>query len=223
MIGTLSVSVGQIFPMQNSAPTRGALPTAPAKRQAPDALSSFELVVRARAGDNDALNDLCARYLPRLQRWAHGRLPASARGALDTVDLVQETLTHVVQRLDKFEPRHEGAFQAYLRQALLNRIRDEARRGVRRGPVEPLDSVHPTSDPSPLEEAIGQEALERYEAAMGRLRPDDREAIIARIELGLPYPEVAAALGKPSIPATHMAVSRALVRLAQEMKRGTAG
>jgi hypothetical protein len=29
-------------------------------------------------------------------------------------------------------------------------------------------------------------------------------------------------LGKPSIPATHMAVSRALVRLAQEMSRGTA-
>jgi hypothetical protein len=52
--------------------------------------------------------------------------------------------------------------------------------------------VHPASDPSPLEEAIGQEALERYEAAMTRLRPDDREAIIARIELGLPYPEVAA-------------------------------
>src|SRR4030095_913756 len=86
------------------------------------AASSYELVIRARGGDQEALNDLCARYLPRLQRWAHGRLPASARGALDTHDLVQETMTNVVQRLDKFEPRHEGAFQGYLRQALLNRI-----------------------------------------------------------------------------------------------------
>ena len=196
-------------------------PTPRSGEATPQALTSFELVQRARAGDADALNDLWARYLPRLTRWAHGRLPASARGALDTHDLVQDTLTNVVQRLDKFEPRHEGAFQGYLRQALLNRIRDEARRGVRRGPAEPLESVHPTSDPSPLEEAIGQEALERYEAALNRLRPDDREAIIARIELGLPYPEVAAALGKPSIPATHMAVSRALVRLAQEMARDT--
>ena len=201
---------------------RREVPVSNDRKPAPEAASSFELVLRARGGDQEALNDLCARYLPRLQRWAHGRLPASARGALDTHDLVQETMTNVVQRLDKFEPRHEGAFQGYLRQALLNRIRDEARRGLRRGPSEPLATVHPASDPSPLEEAIGQEALERYEAAMTRLRPDDREAIIARIELGLPYPEVAAALGKPSIPAAHMAVSRALVRLAQEMSRGAA-
>jgi RNA polymerase sigma-70 factor (ECF subfamily) len=80
-----------------------------------------------------------------------------------------------------------------------------------------LDSAQPAVDASPLEEAIGQEALERYEAALTRLRPDDREAIVARIELGLSYPEIMTALGKPSIPATHMAVSRALVRLAEEM------
>ena len=35
--------------------------------------------------------------------------------------------------------------------------------------------------------------------------------------MGLPYTEVAAALGKPSVAAAHMAVSRALVRLAEEM------
>jgi len=221
MINTLS-PVLQRAPSRCVAGRRREVPVSDAHKGRPEALSSFELVIRARNGDQDALNHLCARYLPRLQRWAHGRLPVSSRGALDTHDLVQETMSHVVQRLDKFEPRHEGAFQGYLRQALLNRIRDEARRGARRGPAEPLGSVHPASDPSPLEEAIGQEALERYEAAMARLRPDDREAIIARIELGLPYPEVATALGKPSIPAAHMAVSRALVRLAQEMSRGTA-
>jgi hypothetical protein len=52
------------------------------QKPAAEAASSFELVLRARGGDQEALNDLCARYLPRLQRWAHGRLPASARGAL---------------------------------------------------------------------------------------------------------------------------------------------
>ena len=219
MIATLTLSFEQVVFMAKPVPAPGTRNTMPSGDQVPQALTSFELVVRARGGDANALNDLCARYLPRLMRWAHGRLPASARGAIDTHDLVQDTLANVVQRLDRFEPRHEGAFQAYLRQSLLNRIRDEARRGGRRGTSEPLESVHPSTDPSPLEEAIGQEALDRYEAAMARLRPDDREAIIARIELGLPYPEVAAALGKPSIPATHMAVSRALVRLAQEMAR----
>src|SRR5215813_2019112 len=48
------------------------------------AMASLELLARARSGDANALNDLCARYLPRMQKWAHGRLPAWARGALDT-------------------------------------------------------------------------------------------------------------------------------------------
>jgi RNA polymerase sigma-70 factor, ECF subfamily len=186
-----------------------------------EAESSFALVLRARTGDDDAVGQLCSRYLPRLQRWAHGRLPAYARSAVETQDLAQETLIQAVRHLKTFEPRHEGAFQAYLRQTLLNRIRDEIRRGRRRGPADSLDTSAPAKSPSPLEEAIGQETLERYEEALGRLRPEDREAIIARIEMGLDYAEVAEALGKPSAGAANMAVSRALVKLAKEMARGT--
>jgi RNA polymerase sigma-70 factor (ECF subfamily) len=187
-----------------------------------DPESSFVLVLRARAGDAGALEELCTRYLPRLWRWAHGRLPPWARGSLDTQDLVQDTLAQVVQRLPDFEPRHEAAFQAYLRQALLNRVRDEIRRAKRRPGVDPLDSGHPTTGASPLEEAIGQEALGRYEAALQRLTPDEREAVIARIEMGLSHAEVAEALGKPSEAAAHMAVSRALVKLAREMSHAAA-
>ena len=64
---------------------------------------------------------------------------------------------------------------------------------------------------------MGSEVFARYEAAMERLRPEEREAVIARVELGLSHAEVAEALGKPSAAAAHMAVSRALVRLAEEM------
>ena len=64
---------------------------------------------------------------------------------------------------------------------------------------------------------MGSEVFDRYEAAMERLRPEEREAIIARIEMGLSHAEVAEALGKPTVAAAHMAVSRALVRLAEEM------
>jgi RNA polymerase sigma-70 factor (ECF subfamily) len=176
----------------------------------------MELLSRARSGDTIALNELCARCLPRLQKWAHGRLPPWARGALDTHDLVQDALAQVVHRLGSFEPRHDGAFQAFLRTALLNRIRDEIRRAQRR-PTGVLASDRPADGPSPLEEAIGSEALARYEAALQRLKSMDRKAIIARIELGLPYTDVAQALGKPSVAAAHVAVSRALVKLAKEM------
>ena len=48
--------------------------------------TTFSLVVRARGGDRAALDELCLRYLPRLRRWAHGRLPAWTRQAIDTED-----------------------------------------------------------------------------------------------------------------------------------------
>jgi RNA polymerase sigma-70 factor, ECF subfamily len=192
------------------------------REQHRDAESSFALIGRAQAGDEMALNELCVRYLPRLQRWAHGRLPPSARSAHDTFDLMQDALIQVVQRIHMFYPRHEGAFQAYVRHALLNRIRDLARQEKRRGQAVPFDTPHASADPSPCDEAIGSEFLERYEAALARLRPSDRQAITARVELNLSDVDAAAALGKPSAAAARMAVSRALVRLAQEMARESA-
>jgi DNA-directed RNA polymerase specialized sigma24 family protein len=64
--------------------------------------------------------------------------------------------------------------------------------------------------------------VERYEAALQRLRPEEREAIIARVEMERSYQEIAISLGKPSADAARMAVSRALLRLAEEMNRGHA-
>jgi DNA-directed RNA polymerase specialized sigma24 family protein len=70
----------------------------------------------------------------------------------------------------------------------------------------------------PLEAAFGREAVERYEHALNRLRPEDREAIVDRIELGLTNRELADALGKPSPNAARIAVERALFRLPKEMR-----
>jgi RNA polymerase sigma-70 factor (ECF subfamily) len=179
--------------------------------------SSLTLLERAQRGDRGALDDLIARYLPRMQRWASGRLPHRARDLADTQDLVQETVLQVVRKLDTFEVRGEGAFQAYLRQAILNRIREELRRANRRPSRSELDSQAPDEGRSPLDEAIGQEAVERYERALATLRPQDREAVVARIELGCTNQEVAELLGKPSANAARMAVERAIVRLARAM------
>jgi RNA polymerase sigma-70 factor (ECF subfamily) len=177
------------------------------------------LIDRARAGDQDALDRLFARHLRPLQRWASGRLPRWARDLTDTDDLVQHTLLHTFKTIQDFQPRHVGALQAYLRQAVLNRIRDELRRNGRRPPSTDLDDVELASDESPLEEAIGREAVERYERALARLKPEERETIIAKVELGYSYDELAEALGKTTSDAARKAAQRALVRLAEEMKR----
>jgi RNA polymerase sigma-70 factor (ECF subfamily) len=179
--------------------------------------SSQTLLELARAGDRAALDRLIARYLPRLQRWATGRLPRWARDLAETQDLVQEALVQTFKKIEGFEARGEWALQAYLRQAVLNRIRDELRRAKRRPARVDVDEDRPDEGRSPLEEAIGQETLERYERALARLGSEEREAVIARIELGFSNPEIAELLGKPTANAARMTVQRAILRLAAEM------
>ena len=182
-----------------------------------DPESSFELLQRVKTGDAEALDRLLRRYMPALRRWASGRLPRWARDLSDTQDLVQDTVVQALKHLHAFQPQREGALQAYLRQAIVNRIHDELRHAHRRPAAVELDV--PSALASPLAEAIGQEMLDRYEAALLELGEEDREAIIMRVELGQSYEEVAAALGKPSQDAARMAVRRALVRLAVRMQR----
>ena len=180
--------------------------------------SSVELLVKAQSGDGEALNGLLARYLPRLKRWASGRLPAGMRTMLDTNDLVQDAVINALRNLDTLEIRNEGTLQAYLRRAVNNRIIDLYRRAGRRPTRQemPEDAASPAA--SPLEAAIGAEAVESYERALATLSAADQEAIVLRVELGLDFEEIASQLGKPSTDAARMAVSRAIARLANEMR-----
>lgn len=181
--------------------------------------STFDLLARARSGDELAIDALFTRYVAPLRRWAHGRLPQRARHAADTQDLVQETLIRVLKHLGTFESRHDGAFQAYLRQAVMNRIRNAIRDRGRRPDETGLDEALAAPDVSPLEHAIGVERLEQYDAALERLRPIEREVIVAKVEMGCTYQAIATLLDFPSADAARKAAQRALVRLAEEMTR----
>lgn len=179
--------------------------------------STTELLVCARDGDDGAAELLFRRTVPGLARWARGRLPTYARELCDTEDIVQDTVINALRRWDGFEVRHPGSWIAYLRQALLNRIRDEVRRARRRPIAVEFIDDRPDDTASPLERVITRVDLERYEAALLRLRPDDRVAILFRIEHNYTYEELALALGKPTPNAARVAVRRALMRLAEEM------
>jgi RNA polymerase sigma-70 factor (ECF subfamily) len=191
-------------------------PELPRHTEGPSLLSdepTIELVLSARNGDHMALEALLERCLPPLKRWAHGRLPARARGGLDTGDLVQDAAMHVLARLDKFEPRHVGAMQAYLRMSVINRIRDEIRKVGRRPEAVELTTEPPSDITSPLELVIREECYERYRGALDKLRPRDREMIVARVEVQWTIQEIAHRFGMASIDAARVAVSRSLKRL----------
>ena len=179
-------------------------------------LVTGDLLQRARSGDQRALDTLMARYHPRLVRWASGRLPGYARSLLDTGDLVQDTLIRALQRLDHVEVRGPGLFQAYVRKAILNQIKDQVR-WARKRPGAPVAEQLTDRAPSPLEDAIGSDVLDRFEGALDQLSEEERRLIHLRIELDFGYEEIAAIMEKRSPDAARMAVQRALRKLAEIM------
>jgi RNA polymerase sigma factor (sigma-70 family) len=179
--------------------------------------TSLSLLSRAQGGDDVAMEALVGRYLPRLQRWASGRLPKHGRRLIDTDDLVQDALLNTFRRLDEFRPRHDGALMAYLREAVANRIRMELRR-----PAPETSSFEPDLLPSdadsPLQSVLDREALARYERALAALDEDDRAAIVSRFEMGLSYEALARAMNRPSAEAARKLADRALRRLVTLMQ-----
>lgn len=186
-----------------------------------DCDSTLDILERARQGDGTAARVLFERTLGPLRRWARGRLPFYARAGANTEDVVQDAVVRALGRLDAFEHRTVGGLQAYLRQSVRNRIRDEVRRVARRGVGEELpDALHDHGH-SPLEQLILKERSERYLAALRTLKPNDRLAIIFRLEHRYSFEEIARKMGKSSPDAARMTVTRAVRRLADAIGIGT--
>lgn len=184
----------------------------------PDLMSTATLMRRVHDGDDDARAALLDRCLPRLRRWARRRVPDAVRGLADTDDLVQTTVIRTLDHLDRLEPGPRGSFLAYMRQVLLNAIRDELRKQHRRPRHAPLgdgtgeiaDVGGPVSDPT---------VVAAYERGLAELTPEQRDAIVLRVEFGMTFPEIAEELGLPSANAARMRVSRGLVDLAARMPK----
>lgn len=191
--------------------------TAPMNEHAADPETTVELVDLSRAGDEGARNRLIQRYLPLLSRWAHGRLPQSARDLSETADLVQITLLRAFQHLPSFAVQGPGAFFGYLRHIMSNLLRDELRRVGRRPAQQSLDENIEQPAASPLASSITAETLKAYEQALATMPPEQRELVVMRVELGLPNEEIAQLTGSPSANAARMRVSRALADLARQM------
>jgi RNA polymerase sigma factor (sigma-70 family) len=182
--------------------------------------STVHVLERAQHGDELAVKILIERALPPVRRWARGRLPHYARSGADTEDVVQDAFLRTLRGIKRFQYRTVGGLQAYLRRAVINRIRDLIRGSKRRGTEVGVDSEPPDWMPSPLEAAIMRERLDGFLEALRKLRPADRQVIVWRIELGYSVAEIATKLGK-SQAAAGMTVSRAMTRLAKELHLDT--
>lgn len=184
--------------------------------------NTLTLVTRARLGDRAALELIAERYQAALTRFAHGRVPAAARGLVDTCDVVQLAVVRTLGRLDAIDTSLRGSLLAYLRRAVLNQIRDEIRRAQRRPHPEGLSPDLPSPARDPLDHVISQETLDRYDAALALLPCDQQEAFMMRIEMDCGYREIAEALARPSAESARMLVRRAIQALAKLLKQPAA-
>jgi RNA polymerase sigma factor (sigma-70 family) len=191
----------------------------PLDRATVDSLSdsTLHILERAQAGDEQAATILVERALPPVRRWARGRLPRYARSDADTEDVVQDVFLRTLRGIKRFQHRTVGGLQAYLRQAVVNRIRDLIRGSKRRGSDAGLEPEPRDWKPTPLEAAIMRQQLDEFLVALRTLRPADRQVIVWRIELGYTVEEIAVKLGK-SKPAAGMTVTRAMTRLARQLR-----
>ena len=163
----------------------------------------------------DQESKLSERYAASLERWTRARLPAGSSASINVPLAVQQAIAEAVREVDDRDVADGPSFLIRVRQLLQTRI--AGARGPRAGHPEssPLGGAEPS--PHPLTPKLAADLLARYEASMDRLTTADRHAIIARIELGLSWPDVVELLNTPGTAAARMQVSRALVRLAREM------
>lgn len=195
---------------------RSGVPSQPPANSQASSATSRELLRRARAGDTRALSTLFRRQGDSLRRWARGRLPRWARRFADTADLVQDVLMHTFRRIDRFDDRGSGALQAYLRQAVQNRLRDELRR-IERRPTSELVDDPPDLALSPLETTLDAERADLYKRALAALDDGDRILIVGRLELDYTYEQLALISDRPTPEAARKALSRAVMKLAAGM------
>jgi RNA polymerase sigma-70 factor (ECF subfamily) len=179
--------------------------------------STAELLIGVRKGDRAAREALADRYGRILRRLAHGRLPASARDRYETEELAQDTVLRGIAKAEQFEHRGAGAFLGYLRQILLNLIRDEVRRAARRPDRVEIEDRLPDPAPTPLGKLISRDVMRRYETALATLPDDQQEVVQLRLE-GYSFNDVAHLTGKPSADAARMQYKRGMQRIAEHMQ-----
>jgi RNA polymerase sigma factor (sigma-70 family) len=176
------------------------------------------LLLRFQNGEEGALDDLLACYLPRLQRWARDRFPSVCNDGMTTDDLVQEAFVRSLPGLRTFQPKGPGGLLRYLRTIVLNQIRDHARctaRRPRRDVVELDTHIHP--GPSPLDEVLARELRDSYRHALAGLPEQEQRIVVAYVEQRCTDDELAELFDKPSRNAARMARGRAIARVVRAM------
>jgi RNA polymerase sigma-70 factor (ECF subfamily) len=166
-------------------------PLRPQAAPAYERLSDPILVRRAKDGDRAALEALCARHAPRVERLARHLL----RDPEDARDAAQEALAKVCVRLQQF--RGDAQFATWLHRLVVNTCRDAAERRAARA-TEPLgDDIRADSAEDPVRAAGVSELRRELCDSLACISPRQAQVVVLKDAFGYSFEEIAEAAGIP--------------------------
>ena len=154
-------------------------------------LSDPILVKRAKDGDARALDALCERHAPRVERLAHHVL----RDPEDARDASQEALAKLCVKLRQF--RGESSFSTWLHRLTVNACRDVAQRQISRR-CEPLEEDRREArDGDPARAAEASELRAELGACLAEISPAQAKVVVLKDAFEFSFEEIAGAEGMP--------------------------
>ena len=193
---------------------------------------TFELLRRARAGEQAALTELFLRHAPRVRGLAALRLGRTLHDLVDCDDIVQQAMSAAFARLDQFAGRSEGAFVCWLAAIVESKLQATARaasadkRGggqvVRRADlgVTTVAGLAGTDAASPSRIVSRGELEARLERALLALGQPQRQLVFCRAVLEMGYGDIAEQLGLSGADAARAMFSKAMERLRARLDGG---
>ena len=193
-----------------------------------------DLLARAAAGDEKALNELFSRYRKRLKQMVRLRLNRRLQGRIDDSDVLQEAFLEAAKRLPEYLADRPLPFFLWLRHLTGEKLIDVHRRhlgakmrdaaqevSLHRGPMPAASSASLAAQllgrlTSPSQAAVKAETRLRVQEVLNRMDALDREVLALRHFEQLSNAEVAETLGLNESTASSRYL-RALKRLKDEL------
>jgi RNA polymerase sigma-70 factor (ECF subfamily) len=154
-------------------------------------LSDLILVTRAKDGDARALEVLCERHAPRVEKLAGHLL----RDPEDARDASQEALAKLCTRIKQF--RGESQFSTWLHRLTANACRDVASRQRARACEPLLEDRRAATDADPAREADRAELRSELNRRLAEIAPDQARVVVLKDALDLSFEEISALTKMP--------------------------
>jgi len=197
-------------------------------------LSTTELVVASKRGNNEALGRLLEQYRGYLLMLAHRYLSDRLRQRVDPLDIVQLTYLEAKRDLQQFRGNTPAEFAGWLRGMLKNNVASAVtrhittqKRSLGREVRQPAGGDNgssagwiqqlPGGSTSPSGVAIRSEAVVGLIEALHELPETQAEAIRLRYMEGLPLSEIVERMGKSETAVAGL-LKRGLKKLRQHFQ-----